>query len=78
MPRADNSATTSGKYCGSCKKPVPDSCTAGDTCPHCGVRWDVEEGPDGKRKYDPRYVVYSVVGVGVALLLAGFGWLKRS
>ena len=78
MPRADFSPTTYGKQCGSCRKPVPDHCTAGDTCPHCGVRWDFEEGPGGKRKYDPRYVLYSVAGVGVMLLLALIGWLKRS
>jgi DNA-directed RNA polymerase subunit RPC12/RpoP len=31
-----------GKECAECGKPVSLESKAGDKCPHCGVRWDVE------------------------------------
>lgn len=34
--------------CGSCGREVPANLGAGDTCPHCGVKWDYEETADGR------------------------------
>ncbi|MHC4403166.1 MAG: SHD1 domain-containing protein [Planctomycetota bacterium] len=38
---------TDMKQCLECKGVVPGNMGAGDTCPHCGVKWDVEQTQDG-------------------------------
>jgi DNA-directed RNA polymerase subunit RPC12/RpoP len=38
-------------YCSNCNKEVSASIPAGGNCPHCGVRFDYVETPDGKRQY---------------------------
>jgi hypothetical protein len=48
-------------YCSSCGKPVPEHIN--DRCPHCGIRFDYVEQPDGSRKYNSHYFVSSIGGV---------------
>jgi len=37
--------------CSNCDKEVPAHIGAGDRCPHCNIRFDYEEKPDGSRQY---------------------------
>jgi hypothetical protein len=63
--------TTSGMqqityYCSSCNREVPEHIN--DRCPHCGVRFDYVEQPDGTRKYNSHYV-FGSVGTVIAVII---------
>lgn len=53
-------------YCSSCGKEVPEHIN--DKCPHCGIRFDYVEEPDGSRRYNSSYYVGSGVGILVAII----------
>jgi DNA-directed RNA polymerase subunit RPC12/RpoP len=61
-------------YCSSCKQEVPEHIN--DRCPHCGIRFDYVEQPDGSRKYNGRLwgggiggIIAVVIGVVVRLVI---------
>lgn len=41
------------KQCMSCKNEVPGTSKVGDTCPHCGVRWNLDFSPPD---FDPQKI----------------------
>jgi hypothetical protein len=52
-PPLPNSAGNSQGFegtCSACGKTVPAQYGAGDKCPHCGIFFEYEEGPDGRTK----------------------------
>lgn len=63
------------KVCESCNREVSDQLTAGDTCPHCGVRFDVDR-TNGKVSYSSsRFRVRAVTGVIslIVIVIGGIG-----
>jgi hypothetical protein len=61
-------------YCSNCNKEVPEHIN--DRCPHCGVRFDYVEQPDGSRKYNGRLwgggiggIIAVVIGVVIRLVI---------
>jgi hypothetical protein len=65
---------TTEKCCSKCRKPVPANAKAGDTCPHCGITWDYEEGADGKVvSWSSNYRTGKIVGgiVGFVIVIVG-------
>jgi hypothetical protein len=70
------------KYCMKCNKPVADNSKAGDTCPYCGVTWDMEQDERGKVvAYSPWFGVKSIIGIivfGVSILVGVARRLSRS
>jgi DNA-directed RNA polymerase subunit RPC12/RpoP len=67
-------------FCSNCGKSVPEHIN--DRCPHCGIRFDYVEQPDGSRKYNSHYVFGSIGGViavvvGIAIRLLIFAGRNR-
>lgn len=67
--------------CSKCRKPLPTSVKAGDSCPHCGAYLAYSEGPGGNRQYaSPSFSGGSMrglikLGVFVVVLIASaIGW----
>lgn len=63
------------KVCESCNREVSDQLTAGDTCPHCGVRFDVDR-TNGKVSYSSsRFRVRAITGVIslIVIVIGGIG-----
>ena len=64
------------KRCSSCNKVVPDSSKAGGRCPHCGVRWDYEDGPGGRKTSSAytagRYAGFAALGAFIIGMIYRF------
>ena len=46
----DRGALRFGRRHSGCNRTVPAQYGAGDKCPHCGIFFEYEEGPDGRTK----------------------------
>jgi hypothetical protein len=61
-------------YCSNCKQSVPAHIN--DKCPHCGIRFDYVEQPDGSRKYNGRLwgggiggVIAVIIGIVIRMIV---------
>jgi len=81
--RKPGSPFASSGVCSNCNKEVPDSVTAGDKCPHCGVFFSKDE-TNGKTASGGGGWTLTGRGWGklIGLLVAGLcalgGWMKKS